>query len=215
MSTEVALSKDSLQSEGIELKLTQSDIIEMLVEDQVKSITEIGEKIINNQKQILELVDKEWKDAIDKHIKKLVLPKGLTIITHSKNFNTLEKINISVLRDYVDGRNGTITYNSHTTLMALNCKANVTLTYEATVSKVKMIGYSEPISFNFKHSKKVTDLITEHNEKVTEFLAIIPPKGINEKEIAKIIKNRLTKEMIKNMNPDLQKALKKGFGVTL
>lgn len=215
MSAEVALSKESLQGEGIELKLTQSDIIEMLVEDQVRSITDIGDQLMENQKNILELMHKEWSDANEKQVAKITIPKGLTLVGHEKGHNGKERKELIQVKSYIDSRNGTISYSTGTLSINMVAKATISPIYRAEISKIELKGYGEKIDFNFKHSKKLNDFIDAHNTKVKEFIALVPTKGINEKEISKTIKNRLTKEMIKNMNPDLQKALKKGFGVTL
>ena len=213
MSNEVALSKESLQSEGIELKLTQSDIIEMLVEDQVKSITDIADNLEEEKKTINEMINKEWDNAIQKQLKNFPIPKGFIIEDYNKSNHDVERNVFATLRGYVDQRS-TITYGQHTSEIVVSCKVRLTLKYRAIISKIEMFGNSEPIEFNFKLSKKLVDLVNEHSKKVKDFLDKMPAKGISEKEIAKTIKNRLTKEMIKNMNPDLQKALKKGFGVT-
>ena len=217
MSKEIkGLSKDSFQAEGIELKVTQNDVIDLLVEEQVKSITDIAEAITQNQRMISDLIKEEWDVAIAKNVEKITIPKGLTINpSPRRSFNSTKNCDFKHLNHYNDNRSGALMFtlqNSHLTIESI---ASVTLTYETLISGITLTGPGETIKFTFKHSKKVIKFVEEHNIKVDEFMAILPAGGINEKQIAKVIKNRFTKEILKNMSLEFQKSLTKGFGVSI
>jgi hypothetical protein len=58
-------------------------------------------------------------------------------------------------------------------------------------------------------------MLESHNEKVKDFIKMVPEKGFNEKEIAKRIKNQFTKEILKTSSSDFRKKLKEGFAIDL
>jgi len=211
---ELQLTKEAIANEGIDIKLTQADVIDMLVDEQVSSIRDIYESLRETSLKLAEATRKEYDDFIEALVAKQAVPKGLTVIGKRTNYNSGSTVNLYTLSEYTDGR-GNISYSINSKAIAETCKGDFIIKYEGIVSGIVMEGMSEPIPFTFKHSKKLISLIKETQEKSEEFLKLIPVKGINEKDIAKKIKNQFTKEILKTSSPDFRKKLKEGFAIDL
>lgn len=213
---ELVLTKESIANEGIEIKVTQSDVIDALVEEQINGITSIFETLKSNQENIMELIQKEFNDFKDKLVAKQKTPKGLTFVVAKTNGSTSSCFTLYNVNEYHDSRSaGTIKYSSNSRNISLKADGRMYLVYEAEISGIKLQGESEPIPYKFSHSKKLVELMEQHNAKVKEFIDIVPAKGINEKEIARKIKNQFTKEILKSSSPEFRAKLKEGFGLTL
>lgn len=211
---ELQLTKESIVNEGIEIKLTQSDVIDALVEEQINSIVELKETLQKNYYDLLKLIEKEVEDYKNKLAAKQKTPKELTVLnvgtaTTGTNFKGIKSIS-----EYTDSR-GTVKYSQNNHNVAMGISGSLFIIYSAEISGITMEGKSNLVPFNFKHSKKVVDFIEQHNAKVKEFIEMVPAKGINEKEIAKRIKNQFTKEILKTSSVDFRKKLKEGFAVDL
>jgi hypothetical protein len=213
---ELQLTKESIANEGIEVKLTQSDVIEMLVEEQVGEIKKIFETLRETSISLGKEIEREYQEYIDAVVAKQPVPKGLKVVARnvSSFTSTGKTVTLYTLNEYVDSRNN-ITYSTRTHNIAESCEAKVFIHYEGIVSGIDMRGNGEPIPFKFKHSKKLIALVEETREKAEEFLKLVPAKGFNEKEIAKRIKNQFTKEILKTSSAEFRKKLKEGFAVEL
>lgn len=213
--TGLALSKEAIQKEGIEIKLTQADIIDALVEEEIASILSIAETLGETGKKINQDISDYIKAQIDKAVSKITVPKGLTFAAVAKEtINKSDLHHIQVIRVYKDQR-GTVLFDQKLHSEYFTRTERIMIEYKAEVSGVTLQGFSEPIDLNIKVPDKYVKLIKEHNVKVEEFFKLIPPKGINEKELAKKIKNQFTKEILKTSSPDFQKKLRAGFGLSL
>lgn len=216
MSKELALTKESIANEGIEIKVTQSDVIDALVEEQINGITNIYDTLVENYKNIIELIEKEWSDFKDKLVAKQKTPKGLTFVVAKTNGSSSSYFRLCDVKEYNDSRSaGTLKYFSNTKTISLNEEGNLYIVYEGQISGIRVEGESGPIPYKFSHSKKLVYLMEQHNARVKQFLDMIPAKGINEKEIARKIKNQFTKEILKSSSADFKAKLKEGFGLTL
>lgn len=216
MSKELALTKESIANEGIEIKVTQSDVIDALVEEQLNGITSIYETLVENHKNIMELIEKEWSDFKNKLVAKQKTPRGLTFGTAKTNGSTSSYFTLYGVNEYHDSRSaGTVKYSSNTRNISLKADGKLYIVYEVQIHGIDFQGESEPIPYKFSHSKKLVELMEQHNAKVKEFMDMVPAKGINEKEIARKIKNQFTKEILKSSSPEFRAKLKDGFGLTL
>lgn len=212
--TGLTLTKESIANEGIEIKVTQSDVIDALVEEQLTSITSIAETIKQTTKDLSLAVKQEFEDFLDKLVEKTPLPKGLVVDSRRSSYDTYKTEYICDIYEYSD--KSVIRYeNRQKRSYAINAKGTLCITYTGEISGIKVTGTCEPIPFKFNHSKKLLDMIKKHNEKVKEFIDMVPAKGINEKEIARKIKNQFTKEILKSSSPEFRAKLKEGFGLTL
>lgn len=211
---ELQLTKDSIANEGIDIKLTQADVIDMLVDEQVSSIKEIFETLRETSFKLENETIREYDEFLEDLASKQTLPKGLTVIGKNASYESGKIVTLYILSEYIDGRNNT-TYSMRTKNIAENGSGKLILQYKGTVSGITMKGVSEPIPFKFKHSKKLISLIEQTREKAEEFIKLVPVKGINEKELARKIKNQFTKEILKTSSPDFRKKLKEGFAIDL
>ena len=211
---ELQLTKESIANEGIDIKLSQADVIDMLVDEQVSSIKEIFETLRETSLQLEKEAMREYDEFLEDLAAKQTLPKGLTVIGKNASYEPGKIVTLYTLNEYVDGRSNT-TYAMRTKSIAESCSGKLILQYRGTFSGIKMTGVSEPILFKFKHSKKLISLIEQTKEKAEEFIKLVPVKGINEKELARKIKNQFTKEILKTSSPDFRKKLKEGFSIDL
>lgn len=213
---ELQLTKESIANEGIEVKLTQSDVIEMLVEEQLGEIKKIFENLRETSISLGKEIEREYQEYIDAIVAKQPVPKGLRVSTRDvSSFTSKGKtVSLYTLNEYVDSRHN-ITYSTRTSSIAESCEAHVKIYYQGTISGIEVGGWGEPIPFKFKHSKKLIALVEETRERAEEFLKLVPAKGFNEKEIAKRIKNQFTKEILKTSSAEFRKKLKEGFAVEL
>lgn len=212
--SELVLSKDAVQKEGIDVKVTQGDIIEMLVSERIDEIESMYETLRDSGKQIISALDAEWKEARNAHAKKVKLPKGFKLNLEQINrVDWKAQVNHKVLNlDYSYNRSS-VFYRAKQT----SCIDDVTAKFVVKAYKeVEGVTYEGwiPFEFHFKHDEKLVKLLAENNKQVEAFVASLPEEGISEKELTRKIKNTFTKEFVKTMSPDFQKSLKKGFGFT-
>jgi hypothetical protein len=210
----IVLTKEAIANEGIEIKLTQSDVIDALVEEQLASITSIAETLKQTTKDLTLAVKDEFNAFLDKLVEKTPLPKGLVLDSRKSAYDGYETQYIYGINEYNDKH--VIRYDKREkTSFTVNAKGTLFITYTGEFSGIKVTGTSEGISFKFNHSKKLLDMIQKHNEKVIEFIQMVPANGLNEKEIAKKIKNHFTKEILRSSSAEFRAKLKEGFGLNL
>ena len=214
--TGLALSKEAIQKEGIEIKLTQADIIDALVEEEIGSILSIAQTLEETGKKFHNDVSDYIQSQVDKAVSKITVPKGLTFdgVEYKGSFSKGNYHPINVLSSSKDQR-GTIIFNTKGYGAYFTKTERIHVRYKTEVSGVTLYGFSEPIDVNIKVPSKYTKLIEEYHQKVEEFFKLVPKNGINEKEIAKKIKNQFTKEILKTSSPNFQKKLRAGVGLTL
>lgn len=214
---ELSLTKESIANEGIDIKLTQSDVIDALVEEQINSIVSQVETLRLSTKALAESVKKEFQVCMDAAVTKAPVSKTLTIVEKDYTRGHRDKDNQIVLTDISDleVRGGSTIYRkTNTCYVVLQGEAKLSIKYEGVVDDINVTGRFETM-FPFKYSKKLVKAIEEHNKRVDEFMAIMPEKGINEKEIARKIKNQFTKEILKTSSPEFRKKIQDGFGFIL
>jgi hypothetical protein len=214
-SGELQLTKEVIANEGIEIKLTQSDVIDMLVQEQLDQVRGIAPTLMETRKNIISLVERERDAAVDRTIKALV-PKieGLTITNKVLSYRENETVDMFYITESTMN-NGTVKYNMQRSLIDKSHKGMFRLEYETVVGGITLHGKSQPYNYEYTLSDKILELIEENNAKVKEFIASIPESGINEKELAKRIKNQFTKEILQNSSADFKKKLKKSFAIHL
>jgi hypothetical protein len=211
----IVLTKEAIANEGIEVKLTQADVIDMLVGEQVESIRSVYETLRATSLKIEAEIAKEYDDFVENIILKQPVPKSLKYVSKKASFrNSGQSLDFFILNENIDSRNNII-YSTRKRYISAEGNGELILCYEGKLSGINVTGLSEAISFNFKHSKKLIDLIEENQKKVLEFLDLVPAKGMNERDIAKKIKNQFTKEILKSSSVDFRKKLKEGFAVDL
>jgi hypothetical protein len=210
--SELVLSKDAVQKEGIDVKVTQGDIIEMLVSERIEEIETMYETLRDSGKKIIEALEAEWKEARIAHAKKVNVPKGFKLnLEHINKIDAKPGATLKVLRlDYSYQRN-TVFYRSRSSNCHDNFEGKFSVKAYKEVDGVMFEGWI-PFEFCFNHSEKLLKLLEENNKQIEAFVASLPEEGISEKELTRKIKNTFTKEFVKTMSPDFQKSLKKGFG---
>lgn len=218
---ELQLTKESIANEGIEIKLTQADVIDALVDEQMEIINNRFNSIEKEYKDILQFFKDERQKIVMKHFEevKKKLPKYL-IVDENPDFcfkaiesNGKELKMLTILKHSTTGKTISFSVRDYGTI-----NTNILLQANFDV-KIKCSDFDiHPTrgSFKFVHrdSPATIKRIKEHNLKVEQFLKDFPEE-INPSKISKDIKNRFTKEILKTSSPDFKKKLKAGFGITL
>ena len=210
---ELSLSKEAILKEGIDIKLTQSDVIDALVAEQIETILQVYEKLKTEGEEIRDFIKKEWEDAIENIVNAQDIPKGVKLEGKDSWHKNEKSIDLKTIIKKTDSRENIIfccNYNN----ISLKCLGSVSIIYSLKSKGILFRGTSEVIDFDFEHSKGLEKRIKEHNEKVTEFCKNFK-SGLNEKQIAKMIKNKFTKEILKTTSLDFKQKLIDGFGLTL
>lgn len=132
-STEVSvLSKESLKNEGIEIKLTQNDIIEMLVEEQVSRVESTYESLYERIKEFEADTREEFKNAAHAQLENLKIPEGCEIVDvkhYMDRENRGKHLTIMGIHVNEHYRTGAKTYsNTHRSGFYLECKGLVKVT---------------------------------------------------------------------------------------
>lgn len=214
---ELLLTRESIANEGIEIKVSQSDVIDALVEEQISVITSQVEAVQLSAKAILDSVKAELQASIDVAVGVAPISKHLSIVdtdytrTYSGKRKEVELLTIS------DGetRAGTTLYRRRGKCdLLVQGDVRLVIKYEGTLDGISVVGKHET-TFTHKSSKKLIKAIEEHNQRVEALAEILPEKGINEREIAKKIKNQFTKEILKTSSPEFKQKMLDGFGITL
>lgn len=214
---ELSLTKESIANEGIDIKLTQSDVIDALVEEQISSIVSQVETLRLSTKALAESVTQEFKVCVDAALVKAPLSKTLTIVEHDYSRGHRDRDNTITLTDVSDleVRGGSTIYRkTNHCHVVLQGESRLSVRYEGIVDGINVVGRFETM-FPFKYSKKLVKAIEEHNKRVDALVEILPEKGINEKDIARKIKNQFTKEILKTSSPEFRQKMQEGFGIIL
>ncbi len=215
-----SLSKESLINEGIEIKLSQADLIEMLVADKLSLIDNKAEALNKEYDLIKSLVNAEYETAKEKQELKITIPKGLSkkrtshSVTKSKQNYSLK--NIYKRNDSNSGRTlDVFRYTSNVCgSVDDDCIIEASITVETITEDIQMTGHL-PYSFKFKHSKGLIERIKNYQVEFDLFIKSQPKEGYNEKLLTKEIKNNLTKEVIRNTSKEFKESLRVGFGTIL
>ncbi len=219
--TKSPLSKSSLQSEGVEIKLTQNDIIEALVEQQIEQIESQFKELSQEYEDIVAFMEKEVNDFRETKVKSIKIPKSASIgkwsYTLRDDYANKDVLMLTRLNEDSYAReHGRIKYYNNSGLrVVMNCKIDF---YASVSLEIEGLIFSSHIStkyFNFKHSEELAKMIEDYNEKSRAFMENIPKNGISEKEISKKIKNQFTREMLTAMSSELKDALNKNFKLGL
>ena len=215
----VLLSKEAVQKEGIEVKVSQGDIIEMLVSERVDEIKTMVQTLNSTHNQLKEGFSAEYQAAIKHHASLVKVPKGTTL-NLDKCSATMKshksEFTLSHPRNYNE-------YNTRTTILQyqkdsrryiddVHCKGTVPVI--KVIEGVQLTGYIE-FEFDFKHDPKLVALAKKLEKQVDAFIESMPKEGINETALTKKIKTEFTKQFVKTMSPEFQKSLKKGFGFNM
>lgn len=211
------LSKESLKSEGIEIKLTQNDVIEMLVDEQVSRVESTYESLVERVKEFEADTREEFKNAAHAQLVNLKIPEGCEIIDvkhYMDNESKGKRLTLMGIHINEHYRTGAKMYSStNRSAFYLECKGLVKVTIKKEIEGMIFTAEIDLPPFHFKHKEGTEERLEMINREIIDFCGSMPREGINPKEIARSIKNKFTKEMVKSMSPELQKALKKGFNL--
>jgi len=198
-----AIKQEDLLNEGIEIKVTQNDVIDMIVSEQIQ-------KILSE----LETLNLKSEELIKKHnnskVLKVKAPKGAIEI---KCYQTKSECsNYSIFSIQTTERNsGKIDISRDSTRLYSSVEQNNR--YEITIDGVLFEGrVSKTVSTNL--SEKFISEVEEHNKNVQSFLDRFP-KGIDEKAVTKLIKAQFTKQIVKSTSKDFRGQLAQSFGISI
>lgn len=213
--TELALTKETIAKEGIEIKLTQGDVIDALVEENMEAIRENHNDLVIQREHILKILDQEKERFIKKFVSKQDTLKDCkavdTMWTYVQGW---DHTSLPDVREHTNHKD-TVMFQKRESPIALRCEVRMSVIYQTNINSIKFTGESEYVTCHFTYSNKTIDLIKRYNKNVDAFMAMIPEKGLNPKEITKKIKNQFTKEILKSTSPDFKDKLFKTFGISV
>jgi hypothetical protein len=212
MKKELALNKDAIQKEGIEIKITQSDVIDVLVGQQIENVMSQFRNLESRSVALREAIQTEKDKSIEKALAKIKIPEGLTFSHH--RVSSTKSVNYkSIALNYIrpDDKGHTINLYTGTNTYYNQLQLVLEIYVKTTISDIELIGCLPAFTIKHNISKKLVEEITIHNAQTKAFEEIFPAGGINEKRLAKEIKNKFTKDMIKSMSPEFQKSLSSSF----
>jgi len=217
--TELALTKEAILAEGIEIKVTQTDVIDALVEEQLAAYQAKVDKL-NEEAQALKTELRLIHEAAEKVIVDKFTAegkfKGMTIdyIGHDLKYNSYKSHEIYCITKQEKNNSGTYSYSYRGSSVYVDAPSLlVTVKVLKTVNGITLIGLiSEKISIEY--SADFIARIKKQNKKIEDFLKTVPEK-ISEREISKRIKNQFTKEILKSSSKEFKQKLKLGFSMDL
>lgn len=224
IAVKTSLSKEQLQKEGIEIKITQNDIIDVLVQERVQWLEQEYKVLREEFDALMKESQEQVQEAVENKVRSMKLPKKCIITkidSHyaykGRNCNLEVRKLVTVGEPYKEhySRNE-LTYRPHTSLFAEKCVAYGTVYLALTEDDVEFHAQVSVPEFTLKHNKAFMKRIEAHEKKVQAFFDSLPQSGVlNEKEIARHIKNTFTKEMLKNMSPEFVQTMRKGFSMNI
>lgn len=216
---ELQLTKESIANEGIEIKITQADVIDALVEEQMEAINSRHQFIIKSRELIQQKIDAIKLLARDKAIALLEskLPKMVSVDGIKKfscSIKTSGKaVYLETLKSFVD--NTGIKYDLRDSNSFYSKSEYIEdIPVNVNIKGLEIEGSSIQVRYNVSIPPSIFKDIEEHNLVCRKFAAEFPEK-INPTKISKSIKNKFTKEILKTSSADFRNKLKTGFGVTL
>ena len=221
---DLQLTKESIANEGIEIRLTQADVIDALVDEQMEIILSRYEAIkakcdylYQKRKQIkADACDKAFEEAKKKLPKNIKIKEGDKVNTYQKHFLSNEKsIEFLFLTKHTNN-NSIINFGigQYSNLHSCTITSDASIYVDVQVKDLNILNSILKFEFSFKYPASFIKEIKEHNKVVTQFAAEFP-EPISPSKISKTIKNKFTKEILKTSSPDFKKKLKAGFGLTL
>jgi hypothetical protein len=220
---DLQLTKESIANEGIEIKITQADVIDALVDDQMEIILNRYEDIqaksdylYQKREQIKnDARDKAFEEAKKKLPKNIKIMEGVEVHTYQKHLANEKSIEFLHLSKYTSN-NGIIEFRKgqNSDLYSCTITSDASIYIDVQVKDLKIVGSILKFEFSFKYPASFIKEVKENNKVVRQFLEEFP-EPISPSKISKTIKNKFTKEILRTSSPDFKKKLKAGFGLTL
>lgn len=216
---ELQLTKESIANEGIEIKITQADVIDALVEEQMEAINSRHQLIIKTKELIQQKIDAIKLLARDKAIALLEskLPKMVSVDAVTKRYGSCKTTGKTVYLETVKSNSDHtgIRYDLRdSTSISSKVEYLEDIPVNVNIKGLEIEGSSIQIRYNVSIPPSIFKDIEEHNLVCRKFATEFPEK-INPTKISKSIKNKFTKEILKTSSADFRNKLKTGFGVTL
>lgn len=205
------ITKEQVANEGIKIEVTQGDVIDMLVNEQVNAI--MAQKEALNQKT--EELYLKLKQEDDKFKKLLKLPKGTVFTDWNVKNQYSDDYKLVVINKIIEDNNNNKSSASFYVSKAYSLLyGNLDLTVYIKLIH-EGLDFKSNISLKTKcsFSKSILEEISQHNEEIVEFVQKFPK--LNEAAVAKKIKSQFTKQIVKGTSKEFRQALEKSFGVSI
>jgi uncharacterized protein (UPF0335 family) len=214
---ETGLTVKEIQKEGIELKLTQNDLIEMLVQEKVKAIDEQIQAYRTRGRLLVERIEQEKETASRKVFDgfKDALPEGYAIeeVSYPEEIDIVNREHIRLFYENSTFENYTKSSSYFYIKSILKLKLTVTVTNPNL--DLKLTGFTILRVGEFFISSKLLEDIKRHNADYDEFCKTLPANGISLTKMTKIIKSEFTKQILSKSSAEFKKKLKAQFGIIL
>jgi len=217
MTTETDLTLSSIAQEGIEIKVTQADVVDMLVNERLTVIDDEIEAIEKSKSFIVEMIEKEKDKIAHTHIKRIarhLLPNVILENIYVGFKDGTQK----ALYIYNAQYNQKIKYRIGHDSLHYSSKYDVELIYKFT-SEFKNTTIETRQSFKSNGSvslnKEILQKIEEHNTRVNKFYATLPKEEFTQAQLTKKLKMEFTKSIVKSGSKEFIKTLESKFNVKL
>jgi hypothetical protein len=216
MKKETTLSKETIEEQGIDIKITQNDIIDVLVEEQINEYLKEYEEIMSDHLRIYNLIKMDIQQKAEEVIiiMRKDIPKGVKEVSKHHNFNA--DYNSTYYDKFLrlEETQYARKIYSYTTSFGTKGVISCKLMLEKVIGGLNFTSF-KTAEIPYELPSHLLEAVKLKEEYVKKFLDSFPSEGINERKIAKTIKNQFTKEFMKSMSPDFKKSINKSFKLKL
>lgn len=212
--TETGLSIKEIQKENIEVKITQNDVIELLVQEQVGALenkyNELCERYNTIQNKYKTFFEKVCENKV--LLTKVSLTASVADIYHTAN-NTNRSVTISCPYFHQGSSIEQKCVNSN----VMYTKVDIFVNTKFKVEVDGVIFYSQNVEYDIENVLLPEELVNEINDYTKDFMAfneILPDKLVISK-ITKQIKATFTKQILSTTSAAFRKKLSQRFNVKL
>jgi hypothetical protein len=204
------ITKEQVANEGIKIEVTQGDVIDMLVNEQVNAI--LAQKEALNQRT--EELYLKLKQEDEKFKKLLKLPKGTIFTDWNVKNQYSDDCKLVVINKIIEDNNNKSNTSFYVSKAYSLLYGNLDLTVYIKLVH-EGLDFKSNISLKTKcsFSKSILEEISQHNIEIVEFVQKFPK--LNETAVAKKIKSQFTKQIVKGTSKEFRQALEKSFGVSI
>lgn len=211
---ETGLSIKEIQKENIEVKITQNDVIELLVQEQVDALeskyNELCERYTTIQNKYKTFFEKVCENKV--LLTKVPLTASVADIYHTANPNT-QSVTISC--PYFG--HGSTLEQKYVSSQIMYAKVDIFVNTKFKVEVDGVIFYSGNVKYDIDNVLLPEELMNEINDYAKDFRAfneILPDRVVISK-ITKQIKATFTKQILSTTSAAFRKKLSQQFNVKL
>lgn len=228
--TNLVLTQQDLNEEGIRTQLTQNDLLEVLVTERLEVIDARFNALEKEHQEIITLINVSYtavREKSEKEALKTLKKAGFSISLEDIKFSYYPSL-VELDHYYIINHVGKHSYKSvdrmdlcTSTHLVYPTNGKFKGTLRITVNK-ETAGinsyheYKVPVDFTYKYNSDVIlQRIKDYNEKVDVFIEEMKGVNINYNTVLKEMRVKFNKELIKAGSPKLRAKILEGFGLSI